>query len=140
MTQPCSVQRNACIPLSLTFTRLMSAAILLLACVSPLNECAGAYAMMENDRILLMNNDSKRFASVTCQGYYNTNTNDKTYWVHDSTSPGFAPNLLRGVTHTMYRKDGTRLWHLDNCRAGSGTVISNTRNFIPWSATATRST
>ncbi|MBQ6007248.1 MAG: hypothetical protein IJL17_01820 [Kiritimatiellae bacterium] len=91
---------------------------------------------MENDRILLMNNDSKIMASVTYQGYYNTNTNDKTYWVHDSTSPGFTPNLLRGITHTMYRKDGTRLWHLDNCRAGSGTVISNMRNYIPWSTTA----
>ena len=113
-----------------------SMSVLLLAYALPFCVYAGGYTVMDNDRILLMNNDSKRFATVSCQGYYNTNTNDKTYWVHDSTSPGFSPNLLRGITHTMYRNDGTRLWHLDNCRAGSGTVVSDGRNYIPWSATA----
>ena len=120
---------------SLSRRSVPSALLLLVFALLP---CArvSAYTVMDNDRILLMNNDSKWGAAVTYQGYYNTNTNDKTYWVHDSTSPGFTPNLLRGSTHTMYKKDGTRLWHLVECRAGSGTVVSDARNYIPWSTTA----
>jgi len=98
---------------------------------------AWGYSKLENDRILLMNNDAKTLAVVSLQGYYDTNTTDKTYWVHDNTAPGLAtPNLLRGSNHTMFKKDGTRLWDLVNCRAGSGTVINNNRNYIPWSSTA----
>ena len=85
---------------------------------------AWCYTKLGNDRILLMNNDAKTLAVVSLQGYYDTNTTDKTYWVHDNTAPGLAtPNLLRGSNHTMFKKDGTRLWDLVNCRAGSGTVI-----------------
>ena len=37
----------------------------------------------------------------------------------------------------MFQQDGTRLWDLVNCRAGSGTVVGNAaRNYIPWSSTA----
>lgn len=98
---------------------------------------AEGYPVMGNDRILLMNNDARWGASVTAQGYYDTNTSAKTYWVHDTTSPGFAPNLLKGVNHTLYRQDGTALWRLVNCRAGSGTVVGSTaRNYIPWSTVA----
>ena len=101
---------------------------------------AWGYTLMGNDRILLMNDDTKFGAAVSSQGYYATNTTAKTYWVHDNTAPGFAPNLLRGSNHTMFQQDGTRLWDLVNCRAGSGTAIggssSTSRNYIPWSSTA----
>ena len=101
--------------------------------------CARAwgYTLMGNDRILLMNDDTKFGAAVSSQGYYATNMTAKTYWVHDNTAPGLSPNLLRGANHTMFQQDGTRLWDLVNCRAGSGTVVGNTaRNYIPWSSTA----
>ena len=98
---------------------------------------AWGYTLMGNDRILLMNDDTKFGATVSSQGYYATNTTAKTYWVHDNTAPGLAPNLLRGSNHTMFQQDGTRLWDLVNCRAGSGTVVGNVaRNYIPWSSTA----
>ena len=42
---------------------------------------AWGYSTLENDRILLMNNDAKTLAIVSLQGYYDTNTTDKTYWV-----------------------------------------------------------
>lgn len=95
------------------------------------------YPVMDNDRILLMNNDAKWGAAITSQGYYDTDTSAKTYWVHDATSPGFAPNLLKGTNHTLFKNDGTKLWQLVNCRAGSGTVVGKaTRNYIPWIVTA----
>lgn len=98
---------------------------------------AKGYPVMDNDRILLMNNDAKWGASITSQGYYDTDTSVKTYWVHDATSPGFAPNLLKGTNHTLFKNDGTKLWQLVNCRAGSGTVVgSAARNYIPWTVTA----
>ena len=98
---------------------------------------AKGYPVMDNDRILLMNNDAKWGASITSQGYYDTDTSAKTYWVHDATSPGFAPNLLKGTNHTLFKNDGTKLWQLVNCRAGSGTVVgSAARNYIPWTVTA----
>ena len=114
------------------FARVLTA--LALACAT----CAAwGYTLMENDRILLMNDDTKFGATVSSQGYYATNTTAKTYWVHDNTAPGLAPNLLRGSNHTMFQQDGTRLWDLVNCRAGSGTVVGNVaRNYIPWSMTA----
>ena len=118
--------------------RSVPSALVLLAVMFALlsGERVWGYSVMDNDRILLMNNDGKWGAAITYQGYYNTNTNDKTYWVHDAVSPGFTPNLLRGVTHTMYKKDGTQLWHLVQCRAGSATVINDSRNYISWSTTA----
>ena len=99
---------------------------------------AEGYPVMDNDRILLMNNDAKGGASITSQGYYDTNTSARTYWVHDTTSPGFQPNLLKGTNHTLFKHDGTKLWQLVDCRAGSGTVVgSASRNYIPWTETAT---
>lgn len=99
---------------------------------------ATAYIVMDNDRMLLMNNDSKFLANVSSQDYYDTNTTKKTYWVHSSETPSFlVPYLLKGITHTMYKTDGTVLWHLTHCRAGSGTIVNSTaRNYIPWSTTA----
>lgn len=107
------------------------------AALVPQGAEAGAYIKLENDRILLMNNDSKFLANVSSQDYYDTNTSQKTYWVHSTESPNFLNTyLLKGVTHTMYEKDGTVLWHLTYCRAGSGTVVNNSaRNYIPWSTT-----
>ena len=116
--------------------RFLGIFCLALVALLPLARAWG-YTVMGNDRILLMNNDSKTFAAVSSQGYNDTNTTGKTYWVHDSTSPGMTANLLRGINHTMFQQDGTRLWDLVNCRAGSGTVVGNTsRNYIPWSPTA----
>ena len=99
---------------------------------------AEGYPVMDNDRILLMNNDAKGGASITSQGYYDTNTSARTYWVHDATSsPRLAPNLLKGTNHTLFKHDGTKLWQLVDCRAGSGTVVgSAARNYIPWTVTA----
>ena len=60
------------------------------------------YTLLENDRILLMNNDTKSGAAVTCQGYYDTDTSKKTYWVHDSTAIiGSARNMLAGANHKL---------------------------------------
>lgn len=111
--------------------------VLALGLLAPQGARGAGYNVMDNDRILLMNNDSKLLASVTYQSYYDTNTANKTYWVHSTEAPNFLASwALRGYTHTMYKKDGTRLWHLTNCRAGSGTAISASRNYIPWSTTA----
>lgn len=112
-------------------------ALFMLGFTALMPQGAEAYAKLDNDRILLMNNDSRLSADVSCQDYYDTDTSQKTYWVHSTESPGFVSYLLRGVTHTMYKKDGTVLWHLTHCRAGSGTVVNNSaRNYIPWSTTA----
>ena len=119
--------------------RSMPSALLMLALVLfPCVRVIGAgYTIMDNDRILLMNNDYKFRAQVTSQGYNDTNTTGKTYWIHSTEPPGiFVRPLLTGITHTMYKNDGTRLWHLEQCRAGSGTVISSSRNYIPWTTTA----
>ncbi len=101
---------------------------------------AAGYVKLENDRILLMNNDSRFGAAITEQGYYDTNTANRTYWVHTGPAAPIRPvtlrNLLAGTNHVMYAADGTRLWELENCRAGSATVISSTRNYIPWGRTA----
>ena len=96
------------------------------------------YNVMDNDRILLMNNDSKFLSEVTCQGYYDTNKTQKTYWVHDKTAAYFlAAYALPGTNHVMYTRNGRKLWELVDCRAGSGTLVANaTRNYIPWSTTA----
>ena len=119
--------------------RFLGIFCLALVAMLPLARTWG-YTLMGNDRILLMNDDTKFGAAVSSQGYYATNTTAKTYWVHDNTAPGLAPNLLRGSNHTMFQQDGTRLWDLVNCRAGSGTAIggssSTSRNYIPWSSTA----
>ena len=93
---------------------------------------------MGNDRILLMNDDTKLLAAVTSQGYDATNTTSKTFWVHTGPKPvNMKPlkYLLAGTNHVMYANDGTKYWELENCRAGSASVIAATRNYIPWSKT-----
>ena len=109
---------------------------LILGLLAPMG--AEGYNVMDNDRILLMNNDSKLFSAITYQGYYDTNTTQKTYWVHDKTAAYFlAAYALAGTNHVMYTKEGRKLWELVDCRAGSGTLVANaTRNYIPWSTTA----
>jgi hypothetical protein len=83
-----------------------------------------------------MNNDTKSGAEVTCQSYYDTDKTKKTYWVHDDTAVAFATiNMLKGANHQMYTSDGRLLWDLRECRAGSGSASSATRNYIPWSNT-----
>ena len=121
--------------------RSVPSALLLLAVAFALlsgeRAWGAGYTMLDNDRILLMNNDNKFLAKVESQGYYDTNTASKTYWVHDKVAPPlFSAALLTGVTHTRYKNDGTRLWHLEQCRAGSGTVVNNSRNYIPWTTSA----
>ena len=97
---------------------------------------AWGYTKMENDRILLMNNDKKTGAVVTYQGYYDTNVTDKTHWVHVGSRNVSARYLLAGTNHVMYAGD-VKLWELQQCRAGSGTVVGDSgRNYIPWSPTA----
>ena len=111
--------------------------VLAFTLLAPQGARAAGYNVMDNDRILLMNNDSKLLSAITYQSYYDTNTANKTYWVHSTEAANILASwALKGTTHTMYKKDGTRLWHLVNCRAGSGTVLGPARNFIPWSTTA----
>ena len=97
------------------------------------------YTKLENDRVLLMNNDTHPGAEITSQGYYDTDTSAKTYWVHtgDPVQNTIAfRNLLNYSNHKMYSNDGKLLWELEDCRAGSATTISATRNYIPWTPTA----
>ena len=124
----CSVSRRS----------VPSALLLLAVALLPCARAWGvAYMVMDNDRMLLMNNDNKFLAKVTSQGYYDTNTTSKTYWTHSSeTISMLYASLLPGWSHTMYKADGTRLWHLEQCRAGSGTAIANNRNYIPWTSSA----
>ncbi|MGN0846702.1 MAG: glycine-rich domain-containing protein, partial [Kiritimatiellia bacterium] len=113
-----------------------AAFLLVLAFVNLMPQSVEGYIKLDNDRILLMNNDAKSQAAVTYQSYYDTNTANKTYWVHTGTQLTSQRNLLAGTNHVMYAKDGTRLWELCHCRAGSATVISSTRNYIPWESSA----
>ena len=57
--------------------RFLGIFCLALTAVLPLARAWG-YSVMGNDRILLMNNDAKTFATVSSQGYYDTNTTAKT--------------------------------------------------------------
>ena len=123
---------------SLSRRSVPSALLMLAFALLPCARVWGAgYTVMENDRILLMNNDNRFLAQITSQGYYDTNTTGKTYWIHDTVAPPlFSAALLAGVTHTMYKNDGTRLWHMEQWRAGRGTGIANGRNYIPWTTSA----
>lgn len=92
------------------------------------------YRKLGPDRVLLMNNDTNSLSPISCQGYNDTDKTKETYWVH-STETGYArlTYLKPGITHTLYRNDGTPLWHLAGCRAGSCTVSATGRNYISWS-------
>ena len=122
---------------SLSRRSVPSALLLLAFALLPFARVEG-YNVMDNDRILLMNNDSKLLAKINNQGYYDTNSASNTYWVHTGTAPLTVPAkyLLAGTNHVMYTQGGKKLWELSNCRAGSGTVLASNRNYIPWSSTA----
>ena len=100
----------------------------------------GAYANLGNDRVLLMNNDTRRvpFGGVANQGYYDTNsTLGVTYWTHEPADDNKIPltrYLLHGTNHVLHAADGTPLWQLVDCRAGHVTSGATGRNYIPWSA------
>ncbi len=96
-----------------------------------------AYTRLGNDRVLLMNNDTNIYNSVSCQGYNDTDQTKETYWVHSTESPGFSFNLGVGMFHTLFSSDGTALWQLDYCRARSSiATASATRNYLPWAASS----
>ena len=98
---------------------------------------AWGYHQLGPDRVLLMNNDTNAWCQVSYQGYNDTNTANETYWVHSTEEPSSRTRYLKtGITHTMYRNDGTPLWHLKECRAGSGAVANAARNYITCSKTA----
>ena len=109
----------------------------LLSCV----RVEGAYANLGNDRVLLMNNDSRPAlrGRVENQGYYDTNsTIGVTYWTHnpqDDNTMAATRYLLHGTEHVLHAADGSPLWHLIDCRAGYVQSGNATRNYIPWSET-----
>ena len=112
-----------------------SAAILFVFTVAVFVSQKGwGYRKLGPDRVLLMNNDTNSLSPISCQGYNDTDKTKETYWVH-STETGYArlTYLKPGITHTLYRNDGTPLWHLAGCRAGSCTVSATGRNYISWS-------
>ena len=119
--------------------------ILLLSCALPFCECVGAYARMENDRILLMNNDTRSatLGKIANQGYYDTNsTIGVTYWTHEPQGDNtrvMTRYLLHGTNHVLHAADGRPLWHLVDCRAGYVQSGNASRNYIPWSSYAQRS-
>ena len=126
---------------SLSRCSVPSALLLLAFALLPCARAWGYWMLDRSDRVLLMNNDTRSTGMVLTQGYYDTNTTSKTYWVHTGSAvppfPVVVKNLLGGTNHVMYAKDGTKYWELDNCRAGSATVVDDTsRNYIPWSSTA----
>ena len=125
---------------SLSRRSVPSALLLLAVALLPCTRAWGAYARLGNDRVLLMNNDSRSALTggVSNQGYYDTNsTIGVTYWTHapqNDNSKVATRYLLHGTDHVMHAADGTPLWHLVNCRAGYVPEGSSIRNYIPWSA------
>ncbi len=106
---------------------------------------------MDNDRILLMNNwldvvvvdffgsiITVTNGEVKCQGYYDDGLELDTRWVHRGDLPSWDFTDLTllplgsGTNHVMYSKDGTKLWVLEDCRAG--TPSGNEKNWIPCSS------
>ena len=116
-----------------------SALILLAFALFPCARAEGAYANWGNDRVLLMNNDSrlKKEGRIENQGYYDTNsTIGVTYWTHEPKNDNTATVtrfLLHGTNHVLHAANGTPLWHLVDCRAGYVATGSTVRNHIPWS-------
>ncbi len=99
---------------------------------------AHAYKTMGNDRILLMNNDSRTPANggISGQGYYDTNVVEgvATHWRHypqievQMQAPAY---YLFGTDHELCEQDGTVLWRLTDCRAGNVTPTLTGRNKLP---------
>ena len=126
--------------------RSVPSALLLLAfALFPCARVEGVYAHLENDRVLLMNNDSRsaKTGGVTNQGYYDTNsTIGVTYWTHEPMNDNTRAAtrfLLHGTNHVLHAAGGTPLWHLVNCRAGYVATTASGRNHIPTSSHAQRS-
>lgn len=118
---------------------------------------AQAYQNMGNDRILLMNNDSRLESQggISHQGYYDTNetavvngvVTPVTYWTHlvdgqlvyDNTLPN-TRYLLHGTEHILHAPTGEPLWRLLDCRAGYVAAGTARRNTLPYSSKALVST
>ena len=104
-----------------------------------------AYAMLDNDRVLLMNNDSRppMVGRISNQGYYDTNTTlGVSYWTHEPQDDNRVTStryLLHGTNHVLHAADGTPLWQLIDCRAGYVPSGVSNRNYIPWSSYAQQS-
>ena len=124
---------------SLSRRSVPSALLLLAVALLPCASVEGAYANLENDRVLLMNNDSRSRTTgrIENQGYYDTNsTIGVTYWTHEPKNDNTATTtryLLHGTNHVLHAADGTPLWQLLDCRAGYVTTGIATRNYLPWS-------
>ena len=108
--------------------------------------CSHAYQNMGNDRILLMNNDSRPEAmgGVSHQGYYDTNAvtvvdgveSVGTYWTHEPDLDNTMTPvrfLLHGTTHILHAPEGDPLWRLVECRAGYVAAGASGRNSLPCS-------
>lgn len=84
-----------------------------------------AYYKMGNDRVLLMNRDTNPLCTIEYQGYYDTDENAPSYWVHTiDKSDNFLYNLqgsYKSVLWVKNDKTGARdqAWHLLNCRHGN---------------------
>lgn len=113
---------------------------------APSRALAASYQNMGNDRILLMNNDSRSVNNgrIEYQGYYDTNrtvlvngvARNVTYWTHEPaldnrrTTTGL---LLHGTQHVLYSPEDEPLWRLEDCRAGYVKVGARNRNTLPYS-------
>ena len=122
------------------------------ACIVALLAVCGqrafGYNRMGNDRILLMNDDTRALRNVTGQSYHNTNRVNETgyYWVHDTLSPGITAALkprYAGTNHVFYavNADGEDkvLWRVVGAYAGTMLSTASTANYIPGSQTAVTS-
>lgn len=96
------------------------------AVLMPQGAEAAQYSRMGNDRILLMNNYDFGRSSIRCQGYWDTNELEETYWVHEGSA---HRTYSQGTNHVMYAKDKTIFWRLLNCRAGAAS--SGSQSYIP---------
>ena len=102
---------------------------------------AYAYQTLNNDRLLLLNNDTSKVVdaanhklSITLQGYYDQDATANYYWSHVGRGNANFRPYQAGTDHTMYAKDGTVLWQLLNCRFG--TAVYRNLNYLPTSSTA----
>ena len=108
--------------------------IALLACCG---QRALAYNRMGNDRILLMNDDTKIYRNITGQSYTNTNLVDGVdgyYWEHAGTDVTLGNNNLFAGTNHVFRevKNGvsTVLWTVEHAAAGSLNTVGSTKPYI----------
>ena len=100
---------------SLSRRSVPSALLLLAFALLPCARVEGAYSNLGNDRVLLMNNDSrsKTMGQIVNQGYYDTNsTLGVTYWTHqpDNDNTKIATRyLLHGTNHVFHAADPSAL-------------------------------